>query len=122
MHSTILVVEDDLTLLQLNALVLSGWGYQVLSAATGKAALQAWHAHDGPIDLLFTDVFLPDMTGVELAAALVALQPDLKVVYTTGAERARVDPLFDSPDEIRLLKKPATLDRLKACIEEALAA
>jgi two-component system cell cycle sensor histidine kinase/response regulator CckA len=120
MPGTILVVEDELPLLKLAMLVLPQWGYQVLSAETGQQAMQAWRDHQAPIDLLFADVFLPDMTGIELAAALATLQPGLKAVYTTGSDRSQVDALFAVPTDIRLLKKPASLGQLKTFLQDAL--
>jgi CheY-like chemotaxis protein len=121
MQPAILVVDDETSLLKLNTFLLSKFGYQVLSASSGPSAIEAWKKHQAPIDLLLTDVFMPGMTGPKLAAELAALQPGLKVVFTSGSTREELDSLFPNPEEIRLLCKPASPEVLKECVREAIA-
>jgi signal transduction histidine kinase len=81
---TVLLVDDNQTLLSVAGRHLTALGYKVISAARGPAAL-AILASDDTIDLLFTDVVMPDgMNGVELAKAALRSRPDLKVLYTSG--------------------------------------
>jgi len=93
---TILLVEDEAPLLKLMHHILESYGYKVLDASTGKAALEIWQAHKKKIDLLLSDLILPDgMGGQELAKILQAEKPGLKVIYSSGYDTARL--AGDSP-------------------------
>ncbi|WP_167320893.1 PAS domain S-box protein [Desulfosudis oleivorans] len=81
---TILVVEDEAAILKLTQRVLSGLGYTVLTAETPAQALKLAMEHSDRIDLLITDVIMPEMNGRDLADRLNALQPDLKILYMSG--------------------------------------
>jgi PAS domain S-box-containing protein len=86
---TILLVEDDHEVRQFAATVLKSRGYRVLEAADAANALQIAHRHEGPIDLLVTDVVMPGMNGPKLASELTRLRPGLRVLYISGyAENA----------------------------------
>jgi two-component system, cell cycle sensor histidine kinase and response regulator CckA len=88
-HETILVAEDNAPLRELARKILAERGYSVLEAATAAEALQVAAGHTGPIHLLLTDVIMPGKSGVELAEALLARRPGLRVVYMSGyADRA----------------------------------
>jgi PAS domain S-box-containing protein len=80
----ILVVEDDSDVRKIPAAILRDRGYEVVEAEDGAEAIDHLNAGQ-PFDLLFTDVVLPGgMSGVEIAEAAIRLQPDIKVLYTTG--------------------------------------
>jgi PAS domain S-box-containing protein len=81
---TVLLVEDDVSLLALTRRILEGLGYTVLDAATPGRAEALALEHAGRVDLLLTDVVMPEMNGRELAGRLQALYPDLKVLYMSG--------------------------------------
>jgi signal transduction histidine kinase len=82
---TILVTEDENALLELMKDVLGQYSYNILTASSGKEALQVWEQHEGRVDLLLTDIIMPGgMTGRELAAELKKKKPDLKVIFTSG--------------------------------------
>jgi CheY-like chemotaxis protein len=82
---TILLVEDEPVLRELARVILKDYKYRVLEAATGVEALKVWDQHNGRIDLLLTDMVMPEgMTGRELAEELKIRKPDLKVIYTSG--------------------------------------
>ena len=82
---TILVVEDEPPLRVFVCELLQRCGYKVIEASSGPAALKIWREKRGAIQLLFTDVIMPeDMNGLELAQLLIAEKPDLKVIYTSG--------------------------------------
>ena len=81
---TILVVEDEEPVRALVCRLLEKAGYVVLAAATGEQALDVEAGHDGPIDLLFTDVILPGMSGRELAGLLAIRRPGMPVLYASG--------------------------------------
>jgi two-component system, cell cycle sensor histidine kinase and response regulator CckA len=81
---TILVAEDEDGVRSLTREVLEKYGYTVLEAANGEEALKVAEAHDGPLDLLLSDVVMPRMGGPELAQALLAKRPSVKVLYMSG--------------------------------------
>jgi CheY-like chemotaxis protein len=82
---TILLVEDELSLLELVRNVLQRYHYHVLTATTGGEALRVWDENAGRIDLLLTDMIMPGgMTGGELAAELKNRKPGLNVIFTSG--------------------------------------
>jgi two-component system, cell cycle sensor histidine kinase and response regulator CckA len=81
---TILVAEDEDGVRSLTREVLEKYGYTVLEAANGEEALKVAERHRGPLHLLLSDVVMPRMGGPELAQALVARRPDVKVLYMSG--------------------------------------
>ncbi|MGA2853060.1 MAG: response regulator [Verrucomicrobiota bacterium] len=82
---TILVVEDELSLLEVVRDVLHRYHYHVLIATTGVEALRVWDEYSGQIDLLLTDMIIPGgISGEELAAELKKRKPGLNVIFTTG--------------------------------------
>jgi two-component system cell cycle sensor histidine kinase/response regulator CckA len=81
---TILIVEDDHSLRDLAKRILRLAGYSVLTASNGGEALLLLERHDGPVHLMLTDVVMPGMSGRDLAARLVDVRPQMKVLYTSG--------------------------------------
>jgi len=82
--ATILLVEDQAAIRMLAEDVLLEAGHEVLSAPHGRAALQMAETHRGEIDLLITDVVMPELSGPELAEQMTRLRPDLRVLYISG--------------------------------------
>jgi two-component system cell cycle sensor histidine kinase/response regulator CckA len=84
-NETILLVEDEPVLRELARVILKDYNYEVIEASSGVEALKVWDQHKGKVDLLLTDMVMPEgMTGRELAEELKTRKPDLKVVYTSG--------------------------------------
>ncbi|MEI7556882.1 PAS domain S-box protein [Candidatus Chlorohelix sp.] len=81
---TILLVEDDVSILKLTGRILRGSGYKVLEAADGIAALQLVREYNSQIDLVVSDVIMPRMGGPELAKQLKTLSTSLKVLFMSG--------------------------------------
>jgi CheY-like chemotaxis protein len=81
---TIVVVEDDQSVRQLVQLMLSGHGYDVLAAADGESAARLCAEHPGGVDLLLTDVVMPEVNGRVLAERLEAMFPSLRVLFMSG--------------------------------------
>jgi PAS domain S-box-containing protein len=84
-HETILLVEDEPVLRELARVILQDYDYRVLEASTGVEALKVWEEQNGNIDLLLTDMVMPEgMSGRELAEQLKSRKPGLKIIYTSG--------------------------------------
>ena len=81
---TILIVEDEHLVRKVARATLAGQGYEVLTADSGPAALEVFEKQSGNIELLVTDVVMPQMTGQELAEELQARSAELKVIFTSG--------------------------------------
>jgi CheY-like chemotaxis protein len=104
---TILVVEDEPDLLDLVVQVLEGRGYTVLGASSGKQALEQWSQRDRDIDLLLTDMTMPDgMTGCELARRLRIDAPNLRVIYSSGHIAGVPGTQLAHVEERQFLAKP----------------
>jgi CheY-like chemotaxis protein len=85
-QETLLLVEDHDAVRTLSATVLRRCGYIVLEVRNGVEALDVSEQHNGVIHLLLADLHLPEMDGVELAKELLRLRPNLKVLFTSGAQ------------------------------------
>ena len=81
---TVLVVEDQEAVRRLTKMILEAHGYRVLEAASGAEAHAVASRHAGEIDLLLTDVVMPEMSGPQLAEQLRPLYPQMKVLYMSG--------------------------------------
>lgn len=104
-RKTILVVDDEPAVLELVKVILSRDGYTVLTAASGPRALDACAEDPGRVDLLLTDVMMPEMSGFALMDGMRDLCPGLPVLFMTGgAPNGLVNEHSDS--RCRLLTKP----------------
>ena len=118
---TILVVEDEAPLLKLMQHILESHGYKVLGCANGRQALDIWGQHPKRIDLLLTDLILPDrMAGTELARILQMAKPGLKVLYTSGYNAERLAKEFPPGTHVNLVQKPFHARRLVEMVFETL--
>jgi PAS domain S-box-containing protein len=118
-QETVLVAEDEDAVREFVQRVLTGAGYRVFTAANGARALAA-AAELPELDLLFTDVVMPGMNGVQLAATLRETRPDLPVVYASGYAEGGVLRAALDDEHVPYLPKPYTADALIARIREAL--
>lgn len=118
---TILIVEDEPALRALVRKVLERFGYEVMDAGSGKAALQVWAKHKDVINLLLTDMVMPDgMSGRELAEQLQADKPQLKVVFTTGYSSELLGEGIALQDGVNFLQKPYHPQKLAQTIRAGL--
>jgi CheY-like chemotaxis protein len=110
---TILVVDDDPQVRDLAVMMLEDTGFCVLEAANGEEALESLQDHPD-IRLLFTDIRMPGMDGVELADRALALYPGLKVVFTTGYMIRR------PPANMPVVAKPYRIDKMLDTVRASL--
>jgi two-component system cell cycle sensor histidine kinase/response regulator CckA len=118
--ATILAVDDDRMVLGLLEHALRGAGYRVLPAASGWSAIAAYENCAGPVDLLLTDVIMPDLTGPVVAERLRSRQPGLQVLFISGFHDADLVQRFVTRKGFTLLPKPFTVDSLLRVVEQAL--
>lgn len=121
----ILLVEDDQAVRQVTRRTLETFGYEVFDAASGKAAMQLWPDQTGEIDLLLTDVVLPEgVTGLALAEHLRRERPAVKIIMMSGYSRDDADRVSDfiRREKIRFLQKPfascVLLDAVRCSLDE----
>ena len=117
---TILLVEDEPVLRELVREVLGQYEYQVIEAGSGVEALRAWDENDGQIDLLLTDMVMPEgMTGSEVAVQLRKRKPDLKVIFTSGYSPEVMGKDFGQSDAV-FLSKPYLPPQLAQVVRQCL--
>ena len=118
---TILVVEDEDEIRFLATMLLEGEGYRVLEAANGNEAFAVLKQEDQDIDLLFTDIAMPGgMNGVQVAARMQTVMPDIKLLFTSGYA-ARSLPDMSLIDNYPMIDKPYRPQDLIVKIRETLA-
>jgi two-component system cell cycle sensor histidine kinase/response regulator CckA len=117
---TILLVEDEEPLRKLCTEFLEQLGYRMLTASNAKEAVALVEGYSGKIDLLITDVVMPGLPGPELADALVALRPDLKVIFISGYAEGSLAPNGILKPGTVLVNKPFTIRALTAKLREVL--
>ena len=118
---TILVVEDEPAMREVTRRILSRSGYQVITAANGREAIQVATNHDGGIDVLVTDIVMPQMLGQEAAERIGALQPGVKVLFMSGYTRGVLDSKGIAAGEINLIQKPFTEESLLTRLRQVIA-
>ena len=122
-QATILLVEDEEMLREFVTEALGMFGYRVLAASNGQTALEVWAEHRDEIDLLLTDVVMPDsISGRQLAYTLVAERPDLKVIFTSGYSAELIGPEFEQEKEHGFLSKPYLTEQLAKTVAAQLLA
>ncbi len=120
-QGTILLVEDEEGLRSLNARGLKSRGYNVLEAGNGLEAIELIDGHDGSIDLVVSDVVMPEMDGPALLKELRKRSPDLKIIFVSGyAEEAFAKSLPEG-GQFEFLAKPFTLKQLIAKVKDTMA-
>ena len=117
---TILLVEDELGVRQLVREMLQRLGYKIHEASGGADAVKIFAQHQDTIDLLLTDVIMPQMSGRELAERLKALRPSLKVLYISGYTDDMLAHHGVLESNVYLLQKPFAPDELAKKLREML--
>jgi PAS domain S-box-containing protein len=119
-RETVLVVEDEPSVLTLGQRVLEGLGYRVLAAATPHAAVELAEQHRGEIDLLVTDVVMPEMNGRDLAQRVAEICPGVRCLYMSGYTADVIAPRGVLEAGVHFIQKPFSLVELAAKVRGAL--
>jgi CheY-like chemotaxis protein len=117
---TILLVEDEEAVRSLAKRILSQKGYRVLEASDGAIALRLAAGHVGEIDLVLTDVAMPNLGGRGMVEELRELSPDIRILFMSGIPKEDVFPDKAAAKRMPYLQKPFTSETLLAEVREAL--
>ena len=117
---TLLVVEDAENLRELIATILGSFGYTVHTAGMGTEALELERAHRGEIDLVITDVVMPEMAGTELADRLLEVAPELRILFISGYPNDRAISADQDDPRFSFLQKPFSALELGRRVREML--
>jgi two-component system, cell cycle sensor histidine kinase and response regulator CckA len=117
---TILLAEDEPAILQLTTLMLEGLGYTVIAAGTPGEAIRLAREHTGRIDLLMTDVVMPEMNGRDLAGNLLSIYPDIRRLFMSGYTANVIAHRGVLDKGVHFLQKPFSKNDLAAKVREAL--
>ena len=121
-EGTILLVEDEEGLRQLNARGLTSRGYTVLEAGNGVEAIEVLEKSDGQVDLVVSDVVMPEMDGPTLLRELRSRNPTLKIIFVSGYAEDAFQKHLPADGQFAFLAKPFTLKQLVNAVKETLAA
>ena len=118
---TVLVLEDDISVRHISVRVLRGLGYEVIEAASGNDARRLLSENGGRrVDLLLTDLVMPQTSGRRFADALRAAHPDIKVLFISGYLEESLQPSERCAPGMFFLPKPFDSEQLAAKVREAL--
>ena len=119
-NETVLIVEDDESARELMRKALAPHGYSVLEARDVWDALTIARSRSAPIDLLLTDIVMPDMNGPQLAQHIVTMHPKVRVLYVSGFPQASIIGSSTVSERVSFLPKPFVPGALLASVREAL--
>lgn len=119
-HATIMLCDDEPSVLRVMTRALEGEGWKVLSASKPAQALALAREHDGAIDLLVTDVVMSGMTGVELARAWKQSRPETRIAFVSGYSRGGLRASGEQAIEGELLAKPFRAEGFRKFVREQL--
>jgi CheY-like chemotaxis protein len=117
---TVLIVEDELALLEIETVMLKQKGYKVLAASTVAIAETLTRQNAGQIDLLLTDVIMPKMNGKDLADKLLTISPNMKVLFMSGYSADIISTQGVLQDNIPFLQKPFSMETLISKVNQVL--
>ncbi|MCU0599164.1 MAG: cache domain-containing protein [Desulfobacterales bacterium] len=117
---TVLLVEDSDAVREISREILKDCGYKVLEADSGKTAIEIFKTFSDSIELLVTDVIMPEMNGKALYDKLKALNPSLKVLYISGYTADIIDRHGVREENFNFIQKPFTIHGFTSKVREAL--
>ena len=118
----ILLAEDDDDMRRFLERALAKAGHEVASFAEGASAFETIKGGNSDIDLLLTDIVMPEMDGIELARRAAELDPNLKIMFITGFAAVALHPDSKAPKDAKVLSKPFHLRDLVAEVDRMMAA
>ena len=116
-----MLVEDEEGLRSLNARGLRSRGYTVIEASNGVEAMEALEQKNGAVDLVVSDVVMPEMDGPALLRAMRARNPDLKIIFVSGYAEDAFAKSLEETEKFDFLPKPFALSALVAKVKETMA-
>jgi two-component system, cell cycle sensor histidine kinase and response regulator CckA len=119
-QGTILLVEDEEGLRSLNARGLRSRGYSVIEASNGIEAMEALEEKNGAVDLVVSDVVMPEMDGPTLLKNMRGRNPDLKIIFVSGYAEDAFEKSLPENQQFAFLPKPFTLSQLVAAVKETM--
>jgi two-component system, cell cycle sensor histidine kinase and response regulator CckA len=119
-QGTILLVEDEEGLRSLNARGLRSRGYSVIEASNGIEAMEALDQKNGAVDLVVSDVVMPEMDGPTLLKTMRGRNPDLKIIFVSGYAEDAFEKSLPENQQFAFLPKPFTLSQLVAAVKETM--
>jgi two-component system cell cycle sensor histidine kinase/response regulator CckA len=119
-QGTILLVEDEEGLRSLNARGLRSRGYSVIEASNGVEALEALEEKSGAIDLVVSDVVMPEMDGPTLLKEMRQKNPDIRIIFVSGYAEDAFEKSLPENQQFAFLPKPFTLSQLVAAVKETM--
>jgi two-component system cell cycle sensor histidine kinase/response regulator CckA len=119
-RGTLLLVEDEDAVRSFAARALGTRGYEVLEASTGAEALEVFEEHKGKVDLVVSDVVMPEMDGPALLKELRQKNPGIKIIFMSGYAEDAFKRSLDDNEEFGFLQKPFDLKTLAATVKSAL--
>ncbi len=117
---TVLLVEDEDAVRLFGSRALRNKGYKVVEAKSGDAALDVLESYGGNIDLMITDIVMPQMDGTQLIKHVRERRPDLKVICISGYAEESFRKRLDTVEGIHFLPKPFSLDQLAGKVKEVM--
>jgi two-component system, cell cycle sensor histidine kinase and response regulator CckA len=120
-RGTILLVEDEEGLRALNARGLQSRGYTVIQAGNGVEALHEMERRGGEVDVVVSDVVMPEMDGPTLLKELKKRKPDIKIIFVSGYAEDAFDKSLPDQTQFNFLAKPFTLKQLVKVVKETMA-
>jgi two-component system cell cycle sensor histidine kinase/response regulator CckA len=120
-QGTILLVEDEEGLRSLNARGLRSRGYSVIEASNGIEAMEALDQKNGAVDLVVSDVVMPEMDGPTLLKEMRGRNPNLKIIFVSGYAEDAFEKSLPENEQFAFLPKPFTLTQLVAAVKETMA-
>ncbi|MBM9538647.1 PAS domain S-box protein, partial [Desulfobulbus alkaliphilus] len=119
-HETILLVEDEPNILEMTTMMLERQGYTVVAAGTPGEAIRLAQEYPGRIDLLITDVIMPEMNGLDLAGNILTVYPDVQCLFMSGYTASVIARHGVLDKEVNFIQKPFTKNDLTTKVREVL--
>ncbi len=119
-NERILIVEDEESVRMFSARALSATGYEVFEAGSGEEALEVIEEEEGRLDLIISDVVMPEMDGPSLLKEVRKSYPEMKVIFVSGYAEESVRQGLEDDRSVEFLPKPYSLDQINSKVKEVL--